>query len=225
MGAARTRPPRNELAKAEQLSPGLSFAKPEAVSALRGEISALSGAPRAGERSAGARSMGAAPGDARPQGSAAISLASLLLLRPRFIGLFMFLRRRRRPQPPMGPTGPMAGPNDFGRYPQQPGYPPRRPGQYPAGYPPSVEGMGSSIGHGLATASPSAPVQPWPAKSVARMFDHNGNEIPKTGGEQRQRASQLARDAGLGGYAEIRRSTPTWAARISASRTAAAGTA
>ncbi|MFI4927210.1 MAG: hypothetical protein ACHP7E_05920, partial [Burkholderiales bacterium] len=188
---------RSELQQAEQLAPGLPFAKPAAVTALRSEIAGTSAAP-APATSGHARSMGAPPTQAPARSG--FSLGSLLI--PLLIvgGLFLLLRRRR-PQPVPPPYG---NADDFGRYPQQP-YPPGPgmppyggPGGYPQGYPPR-EGMGSTLGRGLATGLAVGAGAVAAEEIGRRMFDRHGNEIPPHAVDPSNADSPLARDAGLGG--------------------------
>ncbi|MBK6008243.1 hypothetical protein JJB11_19230 [Ramlibacter ginsenosidimutans] len=190
---------RSELQQAEQLAPGLPFAKPAAVTALRSEIAGTSSAPApATEQRGHARSMGAPPTEAPARGG--FSLGALLIPLAIVVGLFL-LMRRRRPQPVPTPYG---NPDDFGRYPQQP-YPPGpgmppygAPGGYPQGYPPR-EGMGSSLARGLGTGLAVGAGVVAAEEIGRRMFDHHGNEIPPHAVDPANAGSPLARDAGLGG--------------------------
>lgn len=192
---------RSELQQAEQLAPGLPFAKPAAVTALRSEIAGTSSAPAtATEQRGRARSMGAPPTQAPARSG--FSLGSLLIPLLIIGGVFLLLRRRRA-QPVSGPYG---NPEDFGRYPQQP-YPPGpgmppygASGGYPQGYPPR-EGMGSSLARGLGTGLAVGAGVVAAEEIGRRMFDRHGNEIPPHALDPANADSQLARDAGLGdGY-------------------------
>lgn len=189
---------RSELGKAEQLAPGLTFVRPEAVSALRRQIDGIAAGGAADRRAAPTRSMGAPPAEAAPR-TGGFSLGRLLLPALLVIGVLLFLRRRRAQPQPAVPMA--AGPNDFGRYPQQP-YPPQDPGMapqqgpgmYPAGYPPR-EGMGSSIARGLGTGLAIGAGAAAASEIGRRIFDHQGNEVHDRGNAAN---SQIARDAGLG---------------------------
>lgn len=190
---------RSELQQAEQIAPGLPFAKPAAVSALRSEIAGGSSTAPAAEQRGHARSMGAPPAPAPARSG--FSLGSMLI--PLLIvgGVFLLLRRRRRPQPVAAPYG---NPDDFGRYPQQP-YPPGPgmppyggPGAYPQGYPPR-EGMGSTLARGLGTGLAVGAGAVAAEEIGRRIFDRHGNEIPPHAVDPSNADSQLARDAGLGG--------------------------
>jgi uncharacterized protein len=188
---------RSELQQAEQIAPGLPFAKPAAVTALRSEIAGGSSSPSTGADQRGrARSMGAPPAQAPARGG--FSLGSLLIPLAIVVALFLLMRRRRA-QPVPTPYG---NPEDFGRYPQQP-YPPG-PGMPPyggpgaAGYPPR-EGMGSSLARGLGTGLAVGAGAVAAEEIGRRIFDRHGNEIPPHAVDPNNADSQLARDAGLGG--------------------------
>lgn len=190
---------RSELQQADRLAPGLPFARPAAVTALRSEIAGTPSPPATATEQAGhARGMGAPPTPAPARGG--FSLGGLLvpLL---FVGGLFLLLRRRRPQPAPGPYG---SADDFGRDPQQP-YPPGpgmppygAPGGYPPGYPPR-EGMGSSLARGLGTGLAIGAGAVAAQEIGRRIFDHDGNEIPRHAVDPANADSQLARDAGLGG--------------------------
>jgi hypothetical protein len=149
---------REALATAEKLTPGLPFAKPEAVQALRTQLSAKS-APTGLQSQSGSPSHMVAA--AAPQVPAASSWGLPLLLAGGAIVLGYFMFRRRSPapaaQPPAyanqgglggpqtfgmaGGSGPMAGQAEYGQPAYgQPGY-----GQ-PAG-----SGLGGRIMGGVAT--------------------------------------------------------------------------
>lgn len=151
------------LAAAEKLTPGLPFAKPEAVQALRTQLSAKS-AP------AGSQSQGGVPSHMAaatvPQAPAAPSWGLPLLLAGGAVVLGYFIFRRRSPapaaQPPAyanqgglgGPqtfgmaagSGPMAGQTGYG----QPAY--GQPGYGQAAYGQAAgSGLGGRIMGGVAT--------------------------------------------------------------------------
>ncbi len=188
---------KSELQQADQLAPGLPFAKPAAVAALRSEIGAASATPAGSTEQRSARSTGAQPTETAPESG--FPVGRLLIPVLIVVGLFLWLRRRRAQPAP----APYAGGEEFGRYPQQP-YPPAgpygAPGAYPQGYPPP-EGMGSSIARGLGTGLAVGAGVVAAEEIGRRLFDHHGNEIPAHGLDPNNANSQLARDAGLGGGA------------------------
>ena len=138
------------LARAEKLAPGLPFAKPQAVQALRGQLANPEAAParavvvpQAGVASPAASSSGFPWGLGLALGGAAIALVIFLT------------RRRPEPAVPMAPAyggqGGLNGPQTFGSGPsvQSPGWgggPAGGYGQQPAG-----TGMGGRIMGGVAT--------------------------------------------------------------------------
>ncbi len=103
---------REALATAEKLAPGLAFAKPEAVQALRAQLAAKSAAPTA--RSV-VPSRSVAP-DA-PSSSSSWGLPLLLTGAAIVAGYFIFRRRVPQPaaqQPVYANQGGMSGPQTFG---------------------------------------------------------------------------------------------------------------
>jgi hypothetical protein len=205
---------RSELQAAEQLSPGLPFARPEAVAALRSELdapSAPSAAPRADTPRAGANRMGAPPQDTTTRSAGGgFPLGALLIGAIVIGGVFMLMRRRRAAQGPQaGPYGPGGMPmspearRGFDPAPMQ-GYGPamgQQPGTYGPMGQPQQPGMGSSImrgvGTGLAVGAGVVAAQ----EIGRRMFDHRDNDPSRNSalGGHDAADSQLARDAGLGG--------------------------
>lgn len=148
---------REALATADKLAPGLPFAKPEAVNALRTQLSAATGAAATTKQSFGM--------DTPATATSSVSPALLLILGAGVVGLVVWLIRRK-PAAPAGYSAPasmaaapsagggigsgLTGPQTFGSgvapaYGQpaygQPGY-----GQQPAG-----TGMGGRVMGGLAT--------------------------------------------------------------------------
>lgn len=199
---------RTELQKAEELAPGLGFVKPASVAALRSQIDALAGAsaaPAQDARGHETRRMGAPPVQRAQERSSGLGLGLGSLIVPALLvlGLVLLLRRKRAPGPV---SAYRSGPEDFGRYPADPRYPPPGPtGPYPAGgtgygggYP-QREGMGSSIARGLGTGLAFGAGAAAAQEIGRRMFDQHGNEIPAN--DAGNAHSQLARDAGLGGDA------------------------
>jgi hypothetical protein len=135
---------RESLATAEKFSPGLSFAKPEAVSTLRAQISG-----KAPQRSTSGSIAHAAPVQSQPSNT---SWALPLLLAAGVIAAGYFIFRRKTPvadvQGPMyaNPNA-LSGPQNFGMGApgggMQPGYP-----QYPQQ---AGSGLGGRIMGGVAT--------------------------------------------------------------------------
>lgn len=152
---------RDSLATADKLSPGLGFAKPEAVQALRAQLSSTRAAPRASngaalERSNTASDTGnssaarANPAPVPASSSGSWGLPLLLAGAAIVAGYFIFRRQTPAPQAPAGygPQGGLSGPQNFGMgggataaYPPGGAY-----GQQPAG-----SGMGGRILGGVAT--------------------------------------------------------------------------
>jgi hypothetical protein len=153
---------REALATAEKLSPGLAFAKPEAVQALRTQLSAkpapqtasgMTGNRPAANAVAPVAHVAAAPAPAASSPSWGLPL--LLVGGVLVAGYFIFRRRSPQPvlqQPAYAAPGGLNGPQSFGMggagagavqpgYPQQGGYP-----QQPQG-----SGLGGRIMGGVAT--------------------------------------------------------------------------
>jgi len=141
-----------ELAKAQQLAPGLPFATPRAVGQLKAEIG-QGGAPAAATGVAGV-AQPAAPA-AQPEGHfpwAVIIIVGLVVF-----GMLALLRRRAAASyaaPGYGaglvpPQGGFGGPSYGGPGYGAPGYGPG----YGGGYPPQQGGMGSGIIGGLASGA------------------------------------------------------------------------
>jgi hypothetical protein len=124
---------RSQLQSAEQLEPGLSFAKPESVRALKSQL---------GGTSAGGGSSSLAPRYAAPVARSGGMSTGMLIGLVALIGfiVWMVVRRRAAPQPSGYPVS------------SQPGYGPGYggPGGYPQGGP-GGGGIGSGIAGGLAS--------------------------------------------------------------------------
>lgn len=119
---------REELATAERLSPGLSFAKPEAIAHLRNSLYATSHP-----------SQVSSPWWSSPILWGVITALALFLL-------YRSYMNSRQTVQVITPTNPNTG---FGYSSGQPSYPPG----YPPGYPPSTPGMGSGLMGSLATGA------------------------------------------------------------------------
>lgn len=182
---------RDELATAESLAPGLSFAKPEAVRALRSELalpSAMSGMTDFKGTSRAAPQDAAPPARVAPAAPAAPSVPwGMLLLGGAFVVLVViFMRRNKPPVPaPYGAPAYASGggmqPGPYGAAPS-----PYGPGAAPYGAPPA-SGMGGNIMGGLATGlAVGAGVVA--AESLGRRFFGNehaqGNPVSSSGGAQ-----------------------------------------
>lgn len=195
---------RSELQQAERIAPGLPFAKPEAVSALRSQIAGLDSgtSTRPAQRApTEARRMGA------PPSSGGFGFGGIIVLVLVVVGVIIFMRSRQRPVASYPSPVPD---NGFGRYdggpPQQPWgtqpYGNVPPGGYPGAYPaPQQPGLGSTLGRGLATGLAVGAGAVAAQEIGRRIFEHghqpadNGN-YPLHGGSGAD--SSLARDAGLG---------------------------
>ncbi len=141
---------REALAQAETLKPGLPFAKPEAVQALRAQLAARS------SPSNPQRSVARERAPAEPASSSSWALPLLLAGGVILLGYFMF--RRRAPaaieqQPVYAAPNGMAGPQTFGMgggTAMQPAYGQPGYGQPAYGQAPGT-GMGGRIMGGVAT--------------------------------------------------------------------------
>jgi uncharacterized protein len=166
---------RQELDTAERIAPGLPFAKPESVRALKTQVARLSSgsaAPPTDVRQVGGP---AAPAPAAPS----LPWGKLLLGAGVLLAILAFLRRR--PSAPSaygggaGPYGngsPMAG-SGYGPGPgTAPGTAP-----YPYGTPGAAPSMGSTLGRGLATGLAIGAGAVAAQEIGRRMFDHNGNPV------------------------------------------------
>lgn len=185
---------RTELQIAERLAPGLPFAKPQAVSALRAQLD------RAAERNVVVRPVPPAPADSyraapAPQRSFPISWV-LGLLALVVLGVIAVRRLSRAASvPPAYPAQPPAEP--FGRY--EPNMPP------PGSYPPQAPSLGSTLGRGLATGLAVGAGVVAAEEIGHRMFGHEAQRgdtgVPSGGSAA---GSSLAQDAGLGAFSGSR---------------------
>ncbi len=164
---------REELATAEKLSPGLTFAKPAAVQALRSQLAARA-APRPTSNSPVMQQ--AAPASSFPWGLALLLGGGLIAL------AIIMLRKKPEPQylqqapyPNPGQGGALMGPQGFGMGgggAMAPGY-----GQ------PQGSGMGSHLMGGLATGlAVGAGVMAAEAIGKSLMGGHDGSSRPVDNG-------------------------------------------
>jgi hypothetical protein len=190
---------RESLATAEKYAPGLPFAKPEAVQALRAELSG---------KTASKSLTSPAVSYAAPQAPAPSSnnWALPLLLAGGVIVAGYFIFRRREPQvvvqqPSYVDRGGMSGPQTFGMgaggMPSTAAYP--QPG-YPQGYAqPAGTGLGSRIVGGVATGlAVGAGVMAAEAIGRNLMGEHN-NAAPVTDQLDNNRFEPIQQNADMGG--------------------------
>ena len=137
---------REALASAEKLSPGLSFAKPEAVQALRSQLAAASAAPARSQPSNRAVSM---PPPPAPASTFSWGLPLLLAGLAIALGYFMFRKKPQNsfePQPAYANQGGLTGAQSFGMG--------NNPGAGTMATPygqPGASGLGGKVMGGLAT--------------------------------------------------------------------------
>ena len=161
---------RDALNSAEKLAPGLPFAKPEAVQALRNQLS-------------GANRAIAAPVTAAPaaQSSSGSWLLPLMLAGGVIVVAYFVFRRRRPEVYVQAPAyNGLNGPQNFGAggAVMQPGYGPQGYGQ--PMYPQQGGGIGSGIMGGVATGlAVGAGVVAAEAIGRSLMGDH-GHDTPRT---------------------------------------------
>lgn len=192
---------RESLATAERLSPGLSFAKPEAVQTLRTQLAGR-----------GTASTGSGPSNAHPvalnaapvqQNGASASWAWPLLLLGIVLvaGYFIFRRRAPEPQvlpPQYGPSGSgLSGPQTFGM-----GGGGSAAAPYPAGgyAQPTGTGLGGRIMGGVATGlAVGAGVMAAEAIGRSVFGNHNtahAGTLDQGGGNDYQPIADSNRDMG-----------------------------
>jgi hypothetical protein len=174
---------RSELAKAEKLAPGLPFAKPEAVQALRSEVNSngrLQTTPSS-NRSEPMTAATAPSTQGRQLPLATIAVVFALLA----AGIYLLVRRRN-PAPELPIGGPYtAGPAEA----QGPGVPAGVPSGMPQGYAPAYPGggyqqqqpqpwMGSTLGRGLATGLAVGAGVVAAQEIGHRLFDQHGQPLP-----------------------------------------------
>jgi hypothetical protein len=179
---------KRELAAAEKIAPGLPFAKPESVQALRNQLSD-SNATAPSTQSKQTRQMGAAPTQAdslgaqsQPQSSSQRGFPwGTLLIVAAIVGVgAMFLRRRQRAMEQYPASYGPAGAQPYAQPGYGPEYPPAAPGAqpYPSGYG-QQPSMGSSIARGVGTGLAIGAGAVIAQEMGRRMFEHgNANAAP-----------------------------------------------
>ncbi|MBK6008720.1 hypothetical protein JJB11_21690 [Ramlibacter ginsenosidimutans] len=190
---------RGELQAAETLAPGLPFARPDAVSALRAQL----GRPSR-------HAVTPVPDDALRQpahaGRSGFPVGGFVALVLIFIVAMTFVRSRlSAAAAPTASVYPPQRPDEaFGRYDApHAGYPSGayQPGAYPPGAYSATPApsLGSTLGHGLATGLAVGAGVVAAEEIGHRIFDHQGGALhapaaaPGAWGEN----SPLARDAGI----------------------------
>ena len=170
---------REALASAEKLAPGLPFAKPAAVQALRSQLAAKS-SPPVTQNVSPMNYSSPAPASSSSSWGLPLLLAGGVIV----IGYFMF--RRRTPvsqQPPYANPNGMTGPQNFGMAGgtgpggvMQPPYGQPSYGQAPYGQP-AGSGLGGRIMGGVATGlAVGAGVMA--AEAIGRNLMGNHNQTP-----------------------------------------------
>ena len=206
---------RSELQAAEKLAPGLPFAKPEAVSALRAQVDRLgtggevrantppTSVPSTQPQRSDPRRMGAAPAE-----SGGFPLGGLLLGAIVVGGIFLLLRRRRAAADDargpvnygQAPASPYMPDDAFGRGPGPGAYP--QPGYGPYAGAPAQGGMGSALARGLGAGLAMGAGAVAAQEIGRRMFEHGHDgsthlqDAPLPGHGANANTS-LAHDAGL----------------------------
>lgn len=195
---------REALATAESLAPGLPFAKPEAVQALRGRLSAPTALPT--PRDLGTPTAGlttdAAPTSSIPWGMVLLAGVVIAIVAWRFRPRPLAPRAVAPDASPAG-YGPIPG-SGWGAQPQAPGPQPGY-GQQPAyGQQPPQPGMGGRLMGGLATGLAVGAGAVAAQEIGRRMFSDRDHPQQGFGASPDQHGgsaganSQLANDAGLG---------------------------
>jgi len=191
----RTAEARDELSQAESFAPGLPFARPEAVQALRDKLSAE---PALRESGADARAV-AAPASEAPRSSFPWGWILLGAVGIAVVATVMRSRAAARSASvnPNNYGAPSAG--DWGRQPT--GYGPQPYGPQPYGPAPAQSGMGGNIMGGLATGL-AVGAGALAAEEIGRRIlgsheQHNAGSGMAGPVSHPQSDSSLARDAGI----------------------------
>ena len=189
---------RDQLSQAEALAPGLPFARPEVVQALRAKLSAkpaLRDPDYVDATAAAAPVRGAPAAPSFPWGWVLLGAAGVAV-----VATVMRSRSAARSAggayPPNNNAGPSAG--DWGRQPA--GYGPQ-PGYGPA---PAQPGMGGNIMGGLATGL-AVGAGVLAAEEIGRRMlgSHERRGQDPSTGSHPQNDSSLASDAGIGGIDRV----------------------
>lgn len=183
----------SELQAAEKLAPGLPFAKPEAVSALRAQLQR----PAAPSRSLSGAG-GAAFQPAAVPSPGGIPWGAVLLVGLAALGVILWMRRPANLVPAAAAPNPYARDDAFGR-------PEAMPQPMPAGgYPmpqPQQPGMASTVMRGLGTGLAVGAGVVAAEEIGRRLFDHGaGSAVAGFGGSPSAADSQIARDAGVDAF-------------------------
>lgn len=190
-------PARASLASAEQLSPGLAFAKPESLGALRAQL-----AVKPVVHASSAAPLAYAPQRSSPGASASWVLPVLLTAGVMGAG-YLFFRRRDTsgytPQPAYGNPNGLNGPQSFGMgTPTQP----YAPAGYPQpGYPqPTGSGLGGRIMGGVATGlAVGAGVMAAEAIGRNLMGGHNSPSMGSSDAYNNDNYQPIATNTDMGG--------------------------
>lgn len=192
----------SELATADKLEPGLPFAKPQAVQALRAQVQRETSSTRSATRSAGG--PGDYPAPAPASRGHGLSLGMLVVAGAVILGIIALLRTRRAmtvPPPAAGgmyrddgygpgtpPPYGQGGPGYGQPYGQPPGYGPQPGGYYP---PPQQPSMGSTIARGIGTGL-AVGAGAVAAEELGRRLFHHDNGTP--GGFANEVPNQIGPD-------------------------------
>jgi uncharacterized protein len=133
---------RRQLASAESLDPGLSFARPQSVAALRAELAQNRFLPRAGQQPG----YGYAPYASQTHERARVPWGTILVILAGVVIIWSLVRRRMQPVYPQYPPQSMGGVGPMGT---GGGVVP----PYPYGGPGAGPGLMSSLGTGLAVGA------------------------------------------------------------------------
>jgi len=166
---------REELATAEKLSPGLAFAKPESVQALRNQI-----APRSSLTGGNGFARQASPvlnGAAADRASPSFPWGTVLLIAAVAAVVVALLRAKAAPR-----ARDSYGPAPYGQPGPRPMYPPPDSGGAGAAMPPGSAGygqpsMGGSIMRGLGTGLAIGAGAVAAQEIGRRMFSHEGQQV------------------------------------------------
>ncbi|MGZ5786244.1 MAG: tetratricopeptide repeat protein [Ramlibacter sp.] len=189
---------RAELAQAESLAPGLPFASPQAVQALRAKLNSAPAA-RSPEvvRAPAAATPREAPGNSSfPWGLALLAAAALAV-----VATVWRSRAAARDAAARNAAATGYGANAYGAPAGGPGWGPQPGYGPPAGYgaPPAQPGMGGQVMGGLATGLAVGAGVVAAQEIGRRMLGEHGQQGAGSGlASQPQGDSPLARDAGLG---------------------------